>query len=225
MAAATAHPPSALMTSRTTRIAQANAPGAPLAVRTPAQEEYTAVVMASTSPVAPRRLLATAVRTATRSMANTIRAGGLTRKGPGSRSGSVPVVPPQEQPDNISNAALCRSGPGLIEQADRAGLQRGNGWAVLRPVRVEVEDVAKFLLGEAVAHATPRSCALLTVPSTIERFGAGISRSETGHTGRAGPATCGGRTPSSGVRRCPPTRHLPQLGLATSPPATERRSR
>ena len=149
MAAATAHPPSALMTSRTTRIAQANAPGAPLAVRTPAQEEYTAVVMASTSPVAPRRLLATAVRTATRSMANTIRAGGLTRKGPGSRSGSVPVVPPQQQPDNISNAALCRSGPGLIEQADRAGLQRGNGWAVLRPVRVEVEDVAKFLLGEA----------------------------------------------------------------------------
>jgi len=75
-------------------------------------------------------------------MANTIRAGGLTRKGPGSRSGSVPVVPPQQQPDNMSNAALCGSGPGLVEQAGRACLQRGNGWAILRPVRVEVEHVA-----------------------------------------------------------------------------------
>jgi hypothetical protein len=126
MAAATAHPPSALMTSRTTRIAQANAPGAPLAVRTPAQEEYTAVVMASTSPVAPRRLLATAVRTATRSMANTIRAGGLTRKGPGSRSGSVPVVPPQQQPDNMSNAALCGSGPGSSSR--RLSLPAARQW-------------------------------------------------------------------------------------------------
>ena len=67
MAAATAHPPSALMTRRTARIAQAKNPGAPLAVRAPAQEEYTAVVMASTSPVAPRPLLATAVLMATRS--------------------------------------------------------------------------------------------------------------------------------------------------------------
>ena len=56
------------MTRRTAKIAQATAPGAPLAVRAPAQEEYTAVVMASTSSVAPRRLLATAVRTATRSV-------------------------------------------------------------------------------------------------------------------------------------------------------------
>ena len=75
------------------------------------------MVMASTSPVAPRRLLATAVRTATRSVATTIRAWGLTRKGPGSGSGSVPAVPPQQLPDDISNAALCRSGPGLVEQA------------------------------------------------------------------------------------------------------------
>ena len=73
--------------------------------------------MASTSPVAPRQLLATAVLTATRSVANTMRAWGLTRKGPRGRSGSVPAVPPQQLPDDMSNVALCRSGLELVEQA------------------------------------------------------------------------------------------------------------
>jgi hypothetical protein len=73
--------------------------------------------MASTSPVAPRRLLATAVFTAMRSVADTMRACELTRKGPRSCSGSVTAVPAQQLPHDVSNVALRRSGPGLVEQA------------------------------------------------------------------------------------------------------------
>ncbi len=59
-------------------------------------------------------------------------------------------------PDDVSNVALCRNGASRVEVTRRAGSQRRDSWAVLRPVRVEVEDVAKFLTGEAaVAHAAP----------------------------------------------------------------------
>src|SRR5436190_24228520 len=41
------------------------------------------------------------------------------------------------------------------ELAGQAGLEGGDGGAVLRPLRVEVEDVTKFFAGEAVlAHVT-----------------------------------------------------------------------
>jgi hypothetical protein len=68
-------------------------------------------------------------------------------------------VPAQQLSDDVSNVALRRTGPGLVKQAGWAGLQRSNGWPILWPVRLQVEDVAKFLMGEAmVAHAAPRSC-------------------------------------------------------------------
>jgi hypothetical protein len=64
-------------------------------------------------------------------------------------------VPAQQLPDDVSNVAL-RSGLTLVKQAGRAGLQRSNGWPIFWPVRVQVEDVAEFLMGEAtLAHAAP----------------------------------------------------------------------
>jgi hypothetical protein len=66
------------------------------------------------------------------------------------------AVPPQQPPGDVSNVAPCPSGPWRVEVARRAGLKRRDSWAILRPVRVEVEDVVKFLTGEAaVAHAAP----------------------------------------------------------------------
>jgi hypothetical protein len=45
---------------------------------------------------------------------DTMRAPGLVRKG-AHRSGSVTAVPAQQLPDDVSNVALRRSGPGPVE--------------------------------------------------------------------------------------------------------------
>jgi hypothetical protein len=68
-------------------------------------------------------------------------------------------MPAQQPPDDVSNTALCQSGPTLVELTGRAGMERRHRWAILRPVRVKVEDLAKFLTAEAtLAHANSRSC-------------------------------------------------------------------
>ena len=87
---------------------------APLAARLPAQKEYTAVPMPSTSRTPRHRLCGPTV---TRSMRETIRVWGLARKGPRSCSGGLPALPAQQLPDDVSNVALRRTGPGLVKQA------------------------------------------------------------------------------------------------------------
>jgi hypothetical protein len=87
---------------------------APLAARLPAQKEYTAVPMPSTSRTPRHRLCGP---TGTRSLRETIRVWGLARKGPRSCSGGLPAVPAQQLSDDVSNVALRRTGPGLVKQA------------------------------------------------------------------------------------------------------------
>ena len=88
---------------------------APLAARLPAQKEYTAVPMPSTSRATPRHRLCGP--TMTGGTGETIRVWRLARKGPRSYSGGLPAVPAQQLPDDVSNVALRRTGPGRVEQA------------------------------------------------------------------------------------------------------------
>src|SRR5215218_6798941 len=97
MAAETAQPPSALMTTRAARSAQATAPGPSYGVLVPAQSEYTAVGMASTSR-GSSQLHATTIRRREAWSTRCARRG-LVRKG-AHRSGSVTAVPAQQLPDD-----------------------------------------------------------------------------------------------------------------------------
>jgi len=72
----------------------------------------------------------------------------------------VPAVPVEQPPHDVSKAAVRGTGDWLIELPGRAGLQGTDGRAVLRPVRVEVEDLSKLLGGEvSVFHVCRRSLA------------------------------------------------------------------
>jgi hypothetical protein len=113
----------------------------------------------------------------------------------------VTSVLPEHLLGYITKAAVGSRCSRLVVLAGQAGLQGGDRRAVRRAIRVEAEDVAKLLVGEAVsAHAGPRSCAKLTVHSHIEPPAPAITRSEPGHTyGRrggqvvpAGPSTHAG---------------------------------
>jgi hypothetical protein len=69
-------------------------------------------------------------------------------------------VPVEQLPHDVSEAAVRGTGDWLVELPGRAGLQGSDGRAVLRPVRVEVEDLSKLSGGEAsVFHLCRRSLA------------------------------------------------------------------
>jgi hypothetical protein len=87
---------------------------APLAARLPAQKEYTAVPMPSTSRTPPPPVMRAH---GDAEHEGTIRVWGLARKGPRSCSGGLPAVPAQQLSDDVSNVALRRTGPGLVKQA------------------------------------------------------------------------------------------------------------
>jgi hypothetical protein len=58
-------------------------------------------------------------------------------------------VPVEQLLHDVSEAAVPGMGDWLVELPGQAGLQGSDGRAVLRPVRVEVEDLSKLSGGEA----------------------------------------------------------------------------
>jgi hypothetical protein len=72
----------------------------------------------------------------------------------------VTPVLPEQLPDDVSQAAVPSRHLLRIELAGRAGLQCADSRVVLRPVRVEVEDLSQLSGGEAsVVHVCRRSLA------------------------------------------------------------------
>jgi hypothetical protein len=70
----------------------------------------------------------------------------------------VTPVLPEQLPDDVSQAVVPSRHLLRIELAGRAGLQCGDRRAVLRPVRVEVENLSKLSGGEAsLVHVCRRS--------------------------------------------------------------------